>query len=269
MSASLVTIALLLGPLAQFDDGPSDWDEERKKVQLALRHYDRPLTMPHDVFDIFADGGFTQLSSQWVAATADVGARYGVDDNMETGLRLLRLTVSEAPDTGLELPTLFAMYRVGTDVFEAAVRLETELPLRAGQLQIWLQVPMLARLGPFLRADLRPTITTITSAAWQWAAYAPLTVSAQVTDRLRIFGHVEIEAPDLRTAEDLLLRAGGGLAWVFGDPSFEVVLSVTSPSVALAGQQVPDPVPGNYVSGALSVRMFFQGPTESRDDPVF
>ena len=128
---------------------------------------------------------------------------------------------------------------------------------------------MLARAGPYVRLDARPTISAVSGGTWQWAASVPMEVSAQLTDRLRVFGAVEVGSHDLRRGDDLLLRAGGGLAWVFGKPSFEIVARVDGPSVALIGSRPPDPSFGNYVAGVVTLRLFFQGPAEDINEPLF
>lgn len=240
-------------------------------VQLNLRHHDRPLSMPHDVFDIFFDGGLSQVAVRTVVASLGAGVRYGVDDHLEVGLRLIRLTLSDLPDTGIDRPTAFAMYRLGGGIFEAAARLETELPTGGGGLQFWLQFPMLLRAGPYVRLDLKPVISAQSGDTWQWGASAPLEVWGQLTQRLRVFAAVEVGSPDLRRADDLLLRPEAGLAWAFGrsGPSFEVIARVSAPSVVMIGQRPVDPAFGNYVGGMVTVRAFFQGPAEDPNEALF
>ena len=59
------------------------------------------------------------------------------------------------------------------------------------------------------------------------------------------------------------------MGWVFGHPSFEIAARVRSPFVALVGARGPDPLPGNYVEGIVTLRMFFQGFAEDLAGPVF
>ncbi len=268
--ALMFALSLPASAWAQFDDRDDGWARE-DRVQLALRYHDRPISIPKDVFDIVFDGGLTQVGVKSVVASLGAGMRYGLDDNMEIGLRLLRLTMSDLPDTGIDRPTAFGMYRIGGGPFEVAARFETELPTGGGPLQFWLQFPTLVRAGPYVRFDISPVVSAQSGGVWQWGGSVPLEVWGQLTDRLRIFAGAEVGSPDLRRADDLLLRAGGGLAWAFGaaGPSFEVIARIAAPSVALIGSRPADPAFGNYFGGTVTVRAFFQGAAEDPNESLF
>jgi hypothetical protein len=249
---------------ARAEPDDEGWGEARRQVSLPLVYNARPITLPEDVFDVFMDGGFTQLSPEFLALSLAAGTRYGVSDDLEAGVRLIRVTVSDAPDTGLGRPTAYGQYRLVAGAVEASARLELELPTSAGPIASWLSFPALARLGPFLRVDLAPTLVTTTGGVWQYAATLPAELSGQLTDRLRLFAAAEVGVPNLRAPDDLLLVVGGGAAWTFGGrhPSAELRARVTGPAVALAGDRPQDPAYGNYWSGGVSLRLYFAGPDE-------
>lgn len=259
--APLLTLAVT--PAFAQDEDDEGWVEQRQ-VSLPLAHNARPLTLPEDMFDVFLDSGITQLSPQLVEVALGAGARYGVTDDLEVGVRLLRVTLSESRSSGLGRPTAFTQLRADLGAVELSGRFELELPTSAGPLVSWLSLPALVRAGPYVRLDVAPTLVARTGAAWQWALTTPVVLSGQVLPKLRIFVAGELGLPDLRTGRDLLLAVGGGAAWTFGGPrpSAELEARVTGPAVALAGERPDDPAYGNYFAGALTLRLFFAGPTD-------
>lgn len=246
------------------------WSGE-KQVQLPMRSHDRPLTTPQNVFDIVFDAAASQVSAKSAIATLGAGMRYGVDNNLEVGLRMLRVSLSDLPGTGLDRPTASAAYRVHKGPFEAALRFEGELPVGSGPLQYWLQPVFMVRVGSRLRLELSPLVTTTAGSAWQWAAAVPFEASAQLTKRLRLYVATEVGAPDLRENRDLLMLVGGGLGWTGGKaaPVYEVLARISGPAFALAGQRAPDPAIGNYFSATVTLRLFFQGMAEDPNEPLF
>ncbi len=269
--ALLVALSLPSEAWAQGFESESEGWSGAKQVRLQLRAHDRPLTMPEDVFDIVFDAGLAQVSEKSAVAALGAGMRYGVDDNLEVGLQLLRVTLSELPDTGLDRPTASAMYRVHKGPFEAALRFEAELPVGAGPLQYWLQTVLMARVGSRLRLELSPLVTTTAGSVWQWAATTPFEASAQLTDRFRVFVASQIGVPDLRKNRDLLMLVGGGLAWTGGKPKpvYEILARVTGPAFALTGQRQPDPATSNYFGATVTLRLFFQGVADDPNEPLF
>lgn len=238
---------------------------------LPLRFSERPLTVPRDVFDVYFGGDLTVNPDNQALAGLRAGARYGVTKDLEAGIEIIRVVLSEALDSGLDRPTAFTIFRFAEGVFEPALRFETELPVGSGGLDMWLSAPMLLRLGGHVRLDVRPTIQTTAQAPWPWLASGPAEVTVQVTDRLRIAGRVELVAPNLRTADDLLLRAGGSVAYAFGDKmaTWELVGTVVSPFVELVGENPRTTLSADTVQGFVTLRLFFAGPAEDRWSSLF
>src|SRR5688572_9115251 len=163
MTAALLALLLLAQP-------------EPKPSPMPVAFVDRPLTTPEDAFELIFELAYSQLSSRWPVVIGEAGARYGHTADFEIGLRLLRLSMSPAPDTGLDNPMGFLRYRLLSGTFELAGYIETEIPF-GGVYEANARIETMVRVGRIARLDLGPTIGVFAEDPWRFRVLAPLEIS--------------------------------------------------------------------------------------------
>jgi hypothetical protein len=253
VSPALVAVLLLAQP-------------EEKPSPVPLAWVDRPLTTPEDAFELIFELAYSQLGSRWPVVIGEAGARYGHTADFEVGIRLLRLSMSPAPDTGLNNPMAFLRYRVLSGVLELAGYLETEIPV-GGVYEANARIEMLLRLGRLVRIDLGPTVGVFAENPWRFRGLAPLEIAFQLGDHVKLSAVGIIELYDLEQTKNVLGRAGARLVYTFGGEKHataDLGLLVTTPNLALSGERPDDPALNNYFLALVDLRWFIAN--ESRDD---
>lgn len=246
-------------------------ETEADATRLPVSFVDRPLTIPREIFDV----GLSLSGTQWThdAELWFVGAEalYGVDDDFEVGLRLLRAGISRAPGTGLDAPTGLVAYRYFKSRFvELGASAEVEIPFDP-EADLWAHLPALVRPSPWLRLDFEPGLHARTARRWAWSLTSPIAVAVQPSAAFRVFGLVALTVPDVRMFNALLFAPGGGLGYVFerrGAPSVELIAQCTLGSMAWIGDKPADPRDGNHVRGEIALRLFYRDVSEL-DTPLF
>jgi hypothetical protein len=253
VNAALLALALL----AQPEQAPSP---------MPLAFVDRPLTTPADSFELIFELAYSQLSSRWPVVFGEAGARYGHTADFEIGVRLLRLSMSPAPDTGLDNPMGFLRYRVLSGVFELAGYVETEIPF-GGVYEANARIETMLRIGRIARLDFAPTIGIFAEDPLRYRALAPLELAFQLGDRVKLSALGIVELYDLARARNVVGRAGGRLAYTFGDErraTADLGLLVLTPNLALSGERQEEPAFNNFFQVLVDLRWFLAD--DSQDD---
>ncbi|MBK8014284.1 MAG: hypothetical protein IPK13_23415 [Deltaproteobacteria bacterium] len=246
-------------------------EPEAYATSLPVSFVDRPLTLPREVFDV----GLSLSGTQWTdsAQLWFVGAEalYGLDDDLEIGLRLLRAEISRAPGTGLDSPTGLVALRYFKGRFvELSAAAEVEIPFDPNA-DLWGRLPALLRPWPWLRVDFTPSLHARTARRWMWSLGTPTALSFQLSTAFRVFGLAAFTVPDVRAFDALLFVPGAGFGYVFerrGAPSAELILRCTLGAHALVGHRPPDPNDGNHVRGEIALRLFYRDVSDL-DTPLF
>lgn len=232
--------------------------------RMPQRFVDRPLNLPEDTFDLRFLGGYAQLRSDVFAADLEAGAGYGVYDELELGLRLLRVTMSPEKDTGLERPTGYIRYRPIDGIFGLAASAEVELPT-SGPPGIFGQVDMLLRLFGLLRLDVSGRFSALPGSPWGFVFSMPAELRIQVVDAFSLGIRPIMHIPSLRTPENITGQLGFRAVYTFGakgKATADLSLMVTTPSMVLAGERPQDPDRNNYFGAVLELSFFLINPAQ-------
>lgn len=228
------------------------------RAPLDTAFVERPLTMPEDTFAILFEVGASQLDVRAPVVFGEAGARYGHTENLEIGMRLLRLAMSPAPDTGLDNPMGFLRYRLLSGAFELAGYLEAEIPV-GGIYEANARVESLLRLGRIARVDLALEAGILVEEPLRFVASVPLQLSFQLGEHVRISAVGIVEMRDVERPEDLLGRAGLRFAYTFGTQGHataDLGVLVTTPNLALSGERPDNPAFNNYFLALIDLSWF-------------
>jgi hypothetical protein len=229
-----------------------------KPSPVPLAFVDRPLTTPEDSFELIFELAYSQLSDRWPVVLGEAGARYGIQDDFEVGVRLLRVSMSPAPDTGLENPMGFLRYRVVRGTLELAGYVETEIPF-GGTYEANARVEMMVRVGRIARLDFGPTVGLLADDPMRYRLNAPLELAFQLGDHVKLSAVGILEMYDLSRPRNVLGRAGVRFAYTFGSErraTADLGLLVTTPNLALSGVRPENPAFNNYLLVLLDLRWF-------------
>lgn len=175
---------------------------------MPLRSVDRPLTLLEDHFGLFPAALGTPYQNKGLVGLF-FGAGYGIDDDFEIGLTLLRVTMSPAPDTGLDAPTGYVKYRLLDGPLEIAGLAEIELPLDDFT-EFRAAIPMRLHL-PMVRLDLEPGVFGGIANPIAVGVEVPAELRVQLGDRFALIGYAGVSWPSLRVSRAALFQAGGGV----------------------------------------------------------
>lgn len=243
------------------------WIEEPRRA-MVLRFSDRPLTLPRDTFALFGIAGGGLLNPSIPAGTLRVGAGYGVDEDLEVGLVLLRTTLSKLPDTGLEAPSVFGRYRFVRGFAELAGTAELAIPVGEGALWAAAELALRLHLFGFGRLDVAPRFTSYFTRERIGEVDVPVELGVQLGPHFALVVAPALVIPDV-TQRAVALRPAAKAVITFGDArgaTADLGLTVFAPERALTGALPPDPRFGNHWGGALELR-FFIGNEDSRRSP--
>ncbi len=237
-----------------------------KPSPVPIAFVDRPLTTPEDAFELIFELAYSQLDTRAPVVVGEAGARYGHTDDFEVGVRLLRVSMSPAPNTGLDNPMGFLRYRVLSGVFELAGYIESEIPI-GGIYEANARVEMMLRIGRVARLDFGPTFGLFAENPIRYRALGPLELAFQLGDHVKLSALGIVELRDVSRARDVLGRAGLRLAYTFGangHATADLGLLVTTPNLALSGERPQNPALNNYFFVLVDLRWFIAN--DSRDD---
>lgn len=258
MSAAVWLFAAALLP-----SGP----ETHARVDLPLATAARPTTLPKDLFGVYLD---TRLRHQppWWNLPLAVGAGYGVEDQLEVGIELIRLTFADGDDPearDLTAPLVYGRGHVDLGPLELGGGVGLELPLSGfraldGELFARLHFADLARLdlagrlGGRFDDPTRALLDAEASATFSLHPRFALTVGGHL-DSLRLFAET-----------DLAVRPRAEAIFTVGDrnapPLVDVALSFEGPATRLEG----DVEGRSSFEIGLSVVLFFDDPVRDEHD---
>jgi hypothetical protein len=178
---------------------------------MPVRAVDRPVTLLEDHFGLEPDLYVTRAGETAVVGIF-LGAGYGVSNDMEVGLNLIRLTLSEDPSSGIDAPSGYITYRLLDSQLELAVKGEVEVPVNDA-IDFAASVPMRLHVGSLLAVNLEPGVFGAIASPAQYGVRVPAEVRIQTTDHLTIDALAKFSVPNLRTSSAALLQFGGRIAY--------------------------------------------------------
>jgi hypothetical protein len=229
---------------------------------VRLRFVDRTLTVPRDWFALDANLGYERLNPSSPVVALASGASYGVDDDLQVGIQLLRLTMSPNPSSGLEQPRTNLTYRFVRSVFEMGVSGELEIPT-SSQYTFAAGLPAMLHIASFARVDLSPKVVVSDQPSWTFSAVMPASLRIQIIDALSIGVDPFLSIPDLRK-RDLLIRFGGRASYTISDARgrafADLDLIASTRDSVLHGSRPTDPAYGNYISVFFAATFYLVNP---------
>jgi hypothetical protein len=242
-------------------DGRGEQTAVESRRSFRVRFVDRPLTVPHDWFALDAGLGYERLDPSSPVVSLATGAVYGVSDDLQIGVELLRLTMSPNPTTGLGQPHVSVLYRMLKGTFELGGAMEMGVPT-GGQHEGALSVLSLLHIASFARIDLAPSILGGDQPSWRFSVLVPASLRIQVIDQLSLGVDPILSIPDVRRG-DVLARLGGRASFTVADEHgarADIDLLVTSADRVLRGSRPADPAFGNYFSVFVLAKFFVSNP---------
>ena len=229
--------------------------------------------MPDGTFDVALVAEGTGVDAEDVVGLLGAGARYGVTDDLEVSIALIRLLIksAEAPtllrgrryprvhhvaparNSDLDAPVLGVALRLFDGPVSLAARLESELPIQS-EVEVGASLPVVVRLGRFVRVDLLPLLVVVLGDIDRSAASVAMEFGVQPASRLFLAARAAADFDRFGAA----LRPGGRVTWTFGRPgsaSIEVGLMAQA-DLPLSGG-LDRPAAGNPASAQLVIRGFF------------
>lgn len=202
--AALVILALLVAaPALAADRTPSS--------SMPLRAVERPLTLLEDHFALQPDVLVTKVGdTAWVGLF--VGAGYGIDDDFEIGITLLRLTLSKDPSSGIDSPTGYLAYRLIDGPLELALKAELEIPVDDA-VDFAASVPVRIHGGAWVAVTLEPAFYGSIASPGRYGARVPAELRVQATDQLSFGALAQLAFPSLDAGSGALLQFGGLAAY--------------------------------------------------------
>ena len=112
-------VPLLILALASPPSGEDAEPELTRESKMFRNQSDRPLTLPEDLFAVYGSAGGGQLTSNIAYLALGAGAEYGVTDDLQVEISLLRVSLSSDPSSGLRDPIGAVTYRLTSGIFES------------------------------------------------------------------------------------------------------------------------------------------------------
>lgn len=227
----------------------------------------RPTTTPRDHFEVRFSAGVRAGDALPWEAPLGAGARYGLTDEVEIGLRLLRLTLAEASSGagGLASPTALAAARLPLGPLEIGGLVEVDIPVDGFDL---LDVGVFARLHvqSVARLDLGARMGGRFAEGTRFPLRAPAEVLFSLGDSLALGGGAVLASSDLAGEPDLWVQPTAQLLLTLGrlsaPPLVDVGLRFEGPSLRLRGEDRPI-----GLAGLVTLSLFFDDPDTGQSDP--
>jgi hypothetical protein len=250
-------------------DGPPD---RRAEPDLPLSRAARPLVLPKGWYQVDLAGRYTEIAPDEPLFRLDFGGTLGLERGLFVRVDLLRWNFSRAAGYGLEQPRVgFGYGFVRGGVVELAGEVGVEVP-SGGDFAGDLGLSMRVHGGRWLRMDVETGIRGSSSdirAESEADGRARLVVNPIAP--LSLAAASELRLVTLTGAESLVGRLWGELGLAFpradGAPSWELIARVGTPERTLAGADLEPPRLGQAWSAGLELRLFFDAPASSFDDP--
>lgn len=192
----------------------------RGRVHVPLVAAARPTTLPKDQFEIRIQSQITNTEDDLWRVPMEARAGYGVFDDLELGIRLIRLSLNSADDTesgGLIAPTVYAAGRTVIERMELGGLIDIELPLegfRATDLEGFFRF----HFGEYAHLDIRGRAGILyEDGITTWPAQIPAELLANLTPRVALGLGTRIEWQDLGEIDLYSIRPKGRLLYTIGD----------------------------------------------------
>lgn len=253
---------------ASVEDGPA----RRADPELPLARAARPLVLPGGWYQVDIGGAYTAIAPDEPLFRLDFGATLGLEGGLFVRVDLLRWNFARVPGYGLEQPRVgfgYGFLRGGA--FELAAQAGVEVP-SGGDFGGDLAVAMRLHGGSWLRLDvesgIRGTSSNIRPAS---EANGQARIVVSPIPALSLAAASELRLVTLTDGESLLGRLGGELGVAFARPrggvGWELIARVGTPERTLAGADRAPPRFGHDWAAGLELRLFFDAPASSFDDP--
>lgn len=241
-------------------------------TDLPLARAARPLVLPEGRYQVDFGGRYAPIADDTPLFRLDLGGTVGIVYGLQVRIDLLRWNFSRQSGYGLEQPRLalaYGLLRGG--VVELALEVGAEVP-SAGDLAGDASLALRGHGGRWLRwdlvagvsgsgSDIRPESSGFGRGQVVLTPIAPLS----------LVGGAEAQLVTLTGAETLAGRAFGELSWSFptdeGEVRWELGAELSTPLERLEGGDLDAPRFGFGWSGGLNVRLFFDEPASTVDDP--
>jgi hypothetical protein len=256
----LVAFAVALLATTQFDDDTG----LRRELRYPRNQSERPLTIMNDLFAVWGRAGGGQLTGDSAVIYLGAGAVYGMSDDLQVELELLRLDLSSVPGTGLRDPLGAVTYRATRGVFELGARASSTIPF-GGAWTLSASIPMLFRVAPFARIELVPEARASAVKGWLFDGNAVASATIQIGDAIALGPIARIASVDFGR-KGLLLAGGGRATYTFGEKMGSIAdlsLTVISRSVALVGSLPDEPNAARFFSAAIELRWYIEDTIDS------
>lgn len=245
---------------------PARAEELKRESQIPENISERPLTITEDTFGITGTAFGGQLAPDNGYLFVGLGADYGVTDDFQ--LELLLVRISFAPNSnGLLDPIGGLTYRLLKGPFELGLRAAMTVPF-GEPVSGLLAVPMLVRFAPYLRLDLAPQAQISATKPVSFRANLPVLLRAQLGDRMAIGASALFYLPDLRRS-DLLARLGARFTYTIGErqrADYDLSVFFEAPSIAFSGPNPDEYISDHYFSFGIEVRAFIEDTADSPFD---
>lgn len=267
----LLALSSLMANFGPPDPWVKDENLAGKAVRLPLEAAARPLTVPFDHFGVTLSGSlFLGARDQWLAPL-EAAAGYGLDSQLELGIRLLRVDITPAGDGGgLLAPTVYGIARAVLGPLELGGRLDLELPLQ-GFREVDLYGLGRLHLGRIARVDVDLGLGGRFGGSTTWPGAAAVRMVFSPLKRFGMGGGALVESSDLFGSTDLQLRPAGRLILTVGNrssaPLVDLELRVTGPAAELRSRaDLPLAFDPRSWRGTFNVVLFFDDPNNGPSD---
>lgn len=233
--------------------------------KIPVRMVDRPLTLTRGTYGLGFDLAFTRLGPSTQLLAFDAGSGFGVTDDLEVGILLVPLTLSQERDSGLGPPRFLVDRRLIRGVFELSVGAEVELPL-GSTFHFGGRIPFRLHLGGFASIDSGVRVDVAVGAgAFEPTVSVPLSIGVQLAEQLAVSFTAQAAVTDFERNR-VLGNFGARVGWTITDKHGawgDLGLLFRTRNIALEGALPSDPQRGNYFTVAIVTRFFIQ--EEPRD----
>lgn len=271
MAPSVVVATTLLYLAAPNPTNP--WSKgyrvHRGRIHVPIEAAVRPTTLPADQFEIRIQSQVVNTETDLWRVPLEATAGYGVSDDVEIGIRLLRLRLTSAQDSdtgGLIPPSVFVKTRGVIERLEVGAFADLELPLEGFKAFDFgafsrFHLGQVARIDLGFRIGLRYDEDQTT-----WPVQMPTELLINLSPFVAIAGGMRVEWFDIAEVDLISVRPTGRLLYVIGDCSQSPLWQLEAFIEGNPTRQ-PDPWVRTYdieqLSVGLRLVMFFDDPSNS------
>ena len=267
LSALVVTAACLLNAATPEPTDPwkPGYRVPKARVHLPLEAAARPTTLPRDQFAVRFESRVTNTTREMWRVPIEAGAGYGVFDDLEVGLRLLRLRLTSADDSdegGLEAPTAYVAGRVVFGRLELGALLDIELPLEGFRATDLVGFGRF-HLGTIAHIDIRAQGGVRLEDATTWPGQVPAEVLVNVNPRLAFGGGIRVEWLDLGRFDQVTIRPTAKMSYTIGEVTNSPLWQLEAFFEGAPNTEARSMEDIDQVSFGLRLVLFFDDPSDN------